>query len=71
MDEGVLFFLLVGVLMASALMVAGLFYIWIKSHFGGLHFAGLLVSFVHFAGVLLMLCLGVLGIHVLKRYEWK
>jgi len=71
MDEGVLFFLLASVLVAIVAMVGVLFFVWIKSGFGGLHLANWLISFVHFTGVLLVLCLGVLGIHVLKRYEWK
>ena len=70
MDEGVLFFGLSAVLFGMAAVVAYVFIVWIRSGFSGLHLSNILIPAIHFLAVLLLLCMGGLGIHVLKRYEW-
>lgn len=71
MDEGALFFFLTSVLAGMILTVVAVFWVWIESGFAGIHLTRFLIPICHFFAVLLLLCLGMLGIHVLKRYEWK
>jgi len=71
MDEAFLFFSLTSILGAAVLTVAYVFIIWARAGFAGLHFAPLLISSVHLIGMLAILCIGILGIHVVKRYEIK
>lgn len=69
MDEGVLFFLLMGVMLAMMLVIAGVVLIWASASFGGINIVHVLLAVVHFLSVPLLLCLGLLGLHTLKRYE--
>ncbi|HSJ02419.1 MAG TPA: glycosyltransferase family 2 protein [Verrucomicrobium sp.] len=69
MDEGTLFFLLAGVLLAIALVVLSVFVIWAGSSFAGLNLTHTLMAVVHFLSIPLLLSLGLLGLHTLKRYE--
>jgi glycosyltransferase involved in cell wall biosynthesis len=69
MDEGTLFFLLAGVLLAIVTMVLSVFVIWAGSSFSGLNLTHTLVAVVHFLSIPLLLSLGMLGLHTLKRYE--
>lgn len=71
LDEGTLFFLLLGVLVAIGLVVGAVVVIWANARFAGINLAHLLLAIVHFLGVPVLLCLGLLGLHTLKRYERK
>ena len=67
MDEGAVFFMLLGVMMACLLVVMGLVIIWARSGFAGLGQANNLLVAVHFIGVAAMGAIGLLSIHTLKK----
>lgn len=67
MDEGRLFFFLLAVLMACALLGTALFITWARSGFSGLHQANDLLASVHLLGVASTLSLGLLSVHTLKK----
>lgn len=67
LNEGVLFFCLIGVLAISAAVVIRLVLEWAGAGFGGLHAARQLLVAVHFIGTLVMAAIGLLSIHTLKK----
>lgn len=69
MDEGQLFFVLLGALTAIGLVVGGVIVAWIRSEFGGINLVRLLLALVHFLSLPILGSLGLLGLHILKRYE--
>ncbi|MFZ4763575.1 MAG: glycosyltransferase family 2 protein [Roseimicrobium sp.] len=69
MNEGSLFFLLLSVLLAMGALVVSVFVIWAESSFGGINLVRMLLMIVHVLSVPLLLCLGLLGLHTLKRYD--
>lgn len=69
MDEGVLFFLLAGLLGAAVVVIGIVVMTWVLSSFQGLALAHWLLGLVHFISVSLLVCLGLLGLHTLKRYD--
>ena len=69
LDEGVLFFLLLGLLAAVAAVVLYIVLAWISADFGGLRLINILLILVHFLSVPGMLAIALLGIHVFKKGE--
>lgn len=69
MDEGQLFFLLVGALAAIGLVIGGVMVVWAQSSFGGINLVHLLLALVHFLSLPILGSMGLLGLHILKRYE--
>ncbi len=69
MDEGCLFFLLAGLLGAAAIVIGVVVVAWVRSSFQGLALTHWLLGLVHFISVALLVCLGLLGLHTLKRYD--
>lgn len=67
LNEGTLFFTLLGVLAASGITVTALVVAWASSGFGGLHHASSLLVAVHFLGVTALGSIGLLSIHTLKK----
>lgn len=67
LDEGVLFFGLLGVLALSTITILALVMVWAGSGFGGLHHANRLLLAVHFLGVAAMGSIGLISIHTLKK----
>lgn len=67
LNEGTLFFSLLGVLSANIVIVAWLILAWADSGFGGLHHANRLLVAVHFLGLGTMGSIGLLSIHTLKK----
>ena len=67
LDEGVLFFLLLGLFVGVFLVVAGIFVIWMRAGYGGLDLSHSLVGIVHLLSVPGMLAIALLGIHVFKK----
>ena len=67
LDEGVLFFWLLITLGIQALVIAGIFVMWMWSGFKGLNLVELLMLAGHLLSLLSVLAIGLLGIHVLKR----
>lgn len=67
LDEGTLFFMLLGVLAACGLTVLGLLAVWAGRGFAGLEQADSLLVVVHLLGVLAMSGVGLLSIHTLKK----
>lgn len=67
MDEGSLFFLLTGLLLAIGGVFAWLGIRWAVSGFGGLDEAGPLVVWLHFLAVPAMIAFGLLGVHILRK----
>lgn len=67
LNEGTLFFSLLGVLLGNLTVVVGLVLTWADSGFGGLHHANRLLVAVHFLGVAAMASIGLLSIHTLKK----
>jgi hypothetical protein len=69
MDEGQLFFLLLGALTAIGLVIGGMLVVWARSSFGGINLVHLLLALVHFLSLPILGSMGLLGLHILKRYE--
>ncbi|RBP48098.1 glycosyltransferase involved in cell wall biosynthesis [Roseimicrobium gellanilyticum] len=69
MDEGQLFFLLVGALTAIGVVIGGVIVVWAQSSFGGINLVHLLLALVHFLSLPILGSMGLLGLHILKRYE--
>jgi hypothetical protein len=67
MNEGTLFFVLLGLVGAIAVVVAGLVAAWIVAGFSGLEVANTLLVGIHFLALPTLFTLGLLGIHVLKK----
>lgn len=67
MDEGSLFFLLSGLMLAIGGVFAWLVITWAISGFGGLNEAGPLVVWLHFLAVPAMVAFGLLGVHILRK----
>lgn len=67
LNEGTLFFMLLGVLAACGLTVLGLLAVWAGRGFAGLEQANSLLVVVHLLGVLAMSGVGLLSIHTLKK----
>jgi hypothetical protein len=67
MDEGNLFFLLLGVLLASVALGGSLTWVWVRSGFAGLHQSNHLLASVHLLGVAATASLGLLSVHTLKK----
>jgi glycosyltransferase involved in cell wall biosynthesis len=67
MDEGVLFFVLLSVLVGCSGVVALLVAIWAKSGFAGLHQSNRFLAAVHLLGVTLMGAIGLLSMQTLKK----
>jgi hypothetical protein len=67
LDEGTLFFMLLGVLAACGLTVLGLLAVWAGRGFAGLEQTNSLLVVVHLLGVLAMSGVGLLSIHTLKK----
>lgn len=67
LDEGVLFFCLLGTLAACGLTVGALVWFWAASGFRGLHQANQLIAAAHFLGLAFIGALGLLSIHTLKK----
>lgn len=67
LNEGTLFFLLIGVLFASACMVAALVAVWAASGYQGIHKANTLILLVHILGTAGMAGVGLLSVHTLKK----
>ncbi|HCN28942.1 MAG TPA: glycosyltransferase family 2 protein [Verrucomicrobiales bacterium] len=67
LDEGTLFFMLLGVFTAFLATVGGLLIIWAGRGFAGLHQANSLLVAVHILGLMAMGGIGLLSIHTLKK----
>lgn len=67
LDEGVLFFWLLIALGIQAIVIGGIFVMWIWAGFGGLDLIDGLMLAVHLLSTLSVLAIGLLGIHILKR----
>ena len=67
MDEAVLFFVLLSVLVGSSGIVALLVALWAKSGFSGLRQTNWFLGAVHLLGVTLMGAIGLLTMHTLKK----
>ena len=67
MNEGVLFFLLLGVLAGCTALVVTMLIVWAQSGFAGLHQANSLLVVVHVVGVAVMVAIGMLSVHTLKK----
>lgn len=67
MDEGVLFFLLMGVVAGCVALVATMVIVWARAGFSGLHQANSLLVVVHAVSVAAMLAIGMLSVHTLKK----
>ena len=67
MDEGSLFFLLLGVLLGAGVLAAMLVIAWAKAGFSGLHHTNQLLAAVHLLGGGGMMAAGLLSVHMLKR----
>ena len=67
LDEGVLFFWLLIALGVQAIVIGGIFVMWIWAGFGGLDLIDGLMLAVHLLSTLSVLAIGLLGIHILKR----
>lgn len=67
LNEGTLFFMLLGVLAAFVVTVGSLVIVWAGRGFSGLHQANSLLVAVHLLGVLAMSGIGLLSIHTLKK----
>lgn len=67
MNEGVLFFLLLGLMFAIGGVVLWIVIQWIANNFAGLHHANSLIVFTHFLCVPALGALGLLGLHILRK----
>ncbi len=67
LDEGVLFFLLVSLLVLMGAMVGFVTLKWSLSNFSGLNLAHDLLLWVHMLAVSVVFSFGLLGLHVLKK----
>jgi glycosyltransferase involved in cell wall biosynthesis len=67
LDEGTLFFLLLGVFVAEAAVVGFIFLEWILASFSGLNLQRMLLILIHFLTVPGLLAIGLLGVHVFKK----
>lgn len=69
MDEGRLFFLLATMFLLVFLITAGSITLWGAAGFRNIHFANILIGLVHFIAMPVSVALGLLGVHVIKRYR--
>ncbi len=69
MDEGRLFFFLLFLLLMVGLTVVGAVTFWGIADFRNIHFANVLIGLVHFIAMPISLAIGMLGVHVIKRYN--
>jgi glycosyltransferase involved in cell wall biosynthesis len=67
MDEGSLFFLLMGVVAGCAALAGVLFWIWALAGFAGLQHPNWLLAAVHVLALMAMGVIGLLSIHTLKK----
>jgi glycosyltransferase involved in cell wall biosynthesis len=67
MNEGNLFFLLLGVIIGCFALGVGLTIAWAKSGFAGLQQSNNLLAAVHFLGVAATTSIGLLSVHTLKK----
>ncbi|MEZ0274780.1 MAG: glycosyltransferase family 2 protein [Roseimicrobium sp.] len=67
MNEGTLFFLLLGLLVAIGSVVLWIVSRWALNKFSGLHHTNELVVWIHFLSVPALSALGLLGVHVLRK----
>lgn len=67
MNEGVLFFVLLGLFAAIGLVIASLVIAWALAGFSGLQVENTLLVAIHFLALPSLFALGLLGIHVLKK----
>jgi len=67
LDEATLFFSLLAIFAANALVVGGLVVQWAMRDFSDLHAIRSLLTFIHFIGISLQLAIGLLGVHVFKK----
>lgn len=67
MNEGFLFFLLLGLLVAIGVVIAWITVQWALNRFSGLHHANELIVWVHFLAVPALAMMGLLGLHVLRK----
>lgn len=67
MNEGTLFFVLLGLVAAVGLAVGAIFLAWMLAGFSGLQVANTLITGIHFLALPTLFTLGLLGIHVLKK----
>lgn len=68
-DEGVLFFLLLGILGVLGLLVLGVVANWALNNFANLDLTAVLFPAIHFIGLPAMLAIGLLGLHVFKKSD--
>jgi hypothetical protein len=69
MDEGRLFFILAAALTLTAAGVLYTVLIWERAGFEGLQLKSKLFTFIHLLSVLMLTAFGLLGTHIVKRYE--
>jgi glycosyltransferase involved in cell wall biosynthesis len=69
LDEGVLFFLLLGLFAGVFGVVAFMIIAWASAHFAGLRLINTLLILVHFLSVPGLLAIALLGIHVFKKSD--
>jgi glycosyltransferase involved in cell wall biosynthesis len=67
MEEGILFFLLLGLLVGIGAVVSWIMVQWALNRFSGLHHANELIVWVHFLAVPALSAIGLLGLHVLRK----
>ncbi len=67
MNEGVLFFLLLGVVVGCLSLVGTMGVVWARAGFSGLHQANSLLVVVHVVSVAAMVAIGMLSVHTLKK----
>lgn len=68
-DEGVLFFLLLSILVVLGLLVTGVVVNWALNNFANLNLTNVLFPAIHFIGLPVMLAIGLLGLHVFKKSD--
>jgi len=69
LDEGVLFFVLLGLSTAVLAVVAYIVLVWALASFGGIKLINVLLVLMHFLSVPGLVAIGLLGIHVFKKTE--
>lgn len=65
--EGELFFLLLAILVAEAVLVGGVVLNWALNNFANLELTSVLIPGIHLLGLPLMLAIGLLGLHVFQK----
>ena len=53
----------------ATLVIGGVVMVWARSSFGGINLVHLLLALVHFLSLPILGSMGLLGLHILKRYE--